>query len=386
METVSNRALTRSRVSKCKRSVVGSLVSLSKILNVKRPQTDYRFFLYMCDSKKQPEKVEKLINLKTSEFCTSATFKRRFHVCIQTTMFTVAKSMQTVSWTIVLELQHPETKIYCGSSKWRGVGPELCHLDHDLKWFNLVANLWWRVYGGSRSSSTVKEAAAEEEGETKGDQLFIICDLLQHIMMFFLEDTELQHFVSFPFVTPWFWTSLMQLLLNGSKFLQLFFFKCLEPEEEINNVLASTYFWPHRVNICLREHLSAWTSVCVNICLCEHLSLCSSVSLLCMSVLRYRVVTLMALLIEAFFSPAWLNSNGLRFDFPPGIRQEREHNTHTHTHTNTSRLLGGGGACRMEEQDHHHHHKRWDTDRETTWRMITWLMSVTSSTWTWGHS
>ena len=188
-------------------------------------------------------------------------------------MFTVAKSMQTVSWTIVLELQHPETKIYCGSSKWRGVGPELCHLDHDLKWFNLVANLWWRVYGGSRSSSTVKEAAAEEEGETKGDQLFIICDLLQHIMMFFLEDTELQHFVSFPFVTPWFWTSLMQLLLNGSKFLQLFFLNdwnqkkrsitCWRPHTFGHTVWTSVC-----VNICLREHLSAWTSVCVNICLC----------------------------------------------------------------------------------------------------------------------
>lgn len=45
METGSNTA----RVSKCKRSVGGSLVSLSKIFNVERPQTDYWWlFLLYC--------------------------------------------------------------------------------------------------------------------------------------------------------------------------------------------------------------------------------------------------------------------------------------------------------------------------------------------------
>lgn len=98
----------------------------------------------------------------------------------------------------------------------------------------------------------------------------------------------------------------------------------------------------------------------------------------CMRVLCYRAVTLMALLTEAFFSPAWLNSNGLRFDFPPVTRQERA--THRHTrgviwareehagrrtgwrqHTRTTK--GPGWTTRSE------------TDTETTW-MITWLMSL----------
>lgn len=54
----------------------------------------------------------------------------------------------------------------------------------------------------------------------------------------------------------------------------------------------------------------------------------------------------MALWIEALFSPVWLNSNGLRFDFPPGHKAGGVHTTHTHT----SRLFGRRGACREEEE------------------------------------
>lgn len=57
---------------------------------------------------------------------------------------------------------------------------------------------------------------------------------------------------------------------------------------------------------------------------------------------RYSVVTLIALLIEAFFSPVWLNSNGLRFDFSPRTRQENPNNTHKHTHTHQQVIWGKG--------------------------------------------
>lgn len=39
----------------------------------------------------------------------------------------------------------------------------------------------------------------------------------------------------------------------------------------------------------------------------------------------------MALLIEALFSPVWLNSNGLRFDFPRNKAGEPKQHTQTHT-------------------------------------------------------
>lgn len=51
-----------------------------------------------------------------------------------------------------------------------------------------------------------------------------------------------------------------------------------------------------------------------------------------MGVLGCRGITLMALLTEPFLSPAWLNSNGLRFDFPTGTKKERANNS-THRHT-----------------------------------------------------
>lgn len=89
---------------------------------------------------------------------------------------------------------------------------------------------------------------------------------------------------------------------------------------------------------------------------------------------RYCVVTLIALLIEAFFSPVWLNSNGLRFDFSPRTRQENPNNN-THTHTNsTSRSFGEKGACRETGAGHHREQTpgHIQTDRE----MITWLMSI----------
>lgn len=54
---------------------------------------------------------------------------------------------------------------------------------------------------------------------------------------------------------------------------------------------------------------------------------------------RYCVVTLIALSIEAFFSPVWLNSNGLRFDFSPRTRQENPNNN-THTQTAPAGNLG----------------------------------------------
>lgn len=150
----------------------------------------------------------KLRNEQTStQFCTNAAFKRRFHVRIQTTMFTVAKSMQTVSWTIVPELQHPEAKMYrVHQNDEVSVQNFLPSWPADLTWppesyatpaaksgwstlLQLPPKFWNDLISSQIfdcvSSSTVKEAAAEEEGDTKGNQLFVICDLLQHIVMFF---------------------------------------------------------------------------------------------------------------------------------------------------------------------------------------------------------
>lgn len=109
----------------------------------------------------------------------------------------------------------------------------------------------------------------------------------------------------------------------------------------------------------------------------EVLTLVSLLGVRALKVLRYRVVTLMALWIEALFSPVWLNSNGLRFDFSPGHKAGGVHTTHTHT---PAGYLGG--------EEHAGRRKNTpgpppnvETDRETTW-MITWLMTFPSSTWT----
>lgn len=84
---------------------------------------------------------------------------------------------------------------------------------------------------------------------------------------------------------------------------------------------------------------------------------------------RYCVVTLIALLIEAFLSPVWLNSNGLCFDFPPRTRQENPNNTHTHT---PASYLGKGS---MQGKGEGHHHDQTSSHNETDREMITWLMS-----------
>lgn len=155
----------------------------------------------------QPEEVEKLINFHTSEFCTNAAFKRLFHVRIQTTMFTVAKSMQTVSWAIVLEVQHPETEIYChvyqsdevflsflrpepshldqqtrldhrtrhhqlAQAQLRPAGPHCCNCPPKvLKWFHLVANLWLHIYRRSRSSSNGEGSCSWRGGWHEGQSI-----------------------------------------------------------------------------------------------------------------------------------------------------------------------------------------------------------------------
>ncbi len=103
-------------------------------------------------------------------------------------------------------------------------------------------------------------------------------------------------------------------------------------------------------------------------CLCEHVVLLLCILPRCLSdmrVLRRRVVTLRALLIEAFFSPAWLNSNGLRFDFPQG-QGRREQTTHRHTPQQVireERNMQGGKT----HQDHRKHQtlRHNETDRET---------------------
>lgn len=88
-----------------------------------------------------------------------------------------------------------------------------------LKWFNLVTNLWLRVVFHGEGSCSWRGGWDEAQS--------IISNLrpASAYNEVFLDDTELQQFVSFPFATTWFWTSLIQLLLNGSKFLQLVFFK-----------------------------------------------------------------------------------------------------------------------------------------------------------------
>lgn len=125
----------------------------------------------------------------------------------------------------------------------------------------------------------------------------------------------------------------------------------------IKRHIVSTYFW----------------SCCVCLCTCFCISSVSLQCLIGVGVPGCRAVTLMALLIEAFLSPAWLNSNGLRFDFPTGTRQERANNN-THRHTPAG-YLGERGACREEVEEgmmtaHRHHQMFWDapyndTDRET---------------------
>lgn len=54
---------------------------------------------------------------------------------------------------------------------------------------------------------------------------------------------------------------------------------------------------------------------------------------------RGCAVTLIALLIEAFLSPDWLNSNGLRFDCSPRRQENPDNNTHTQ-----QQVIGGGGG------------------------------------------
>ena len=185
----------------------------------------------------QPEEVEKLINFHTSEFCTNAAFKRLFHVRIQTTMFTVAKSMQTVSWAIVLEVQHPETEIYflfikvmrcssLSSVQNRVIStskPDLIIVHDTISWLEhswdrpvhtaaTVPQKFWNDFilsqifdyistEGAGRLPTVKEAAAEEEGDTKGNQLFLICDLLQHMMML----SYLFSLCYYNMTPPWCW-------------------------------------------------------------------------------------------------------------------------------------------------------------------------------------
>ena len=54
---------------------------------------------------------------------------------------------------------------------------------------------------GAGRLPTVKEAAAEEEGDTKGNQLFLICDLLQHMMML----SYLFSLCYYNMTPPWCW-------------------------------------------------------------------------------------------------------------------------------------------------------------------------------------
>lgn len=88
-----------------------------------------------------------------------------------------------------------------------------------------------------------------------------------------------------------------------------------------------------------------------------------------------QLVTLMALWIEAFFSPVWLNSNGLCFHFPPR-NKAGEHPTHTQRHTNTPQVNQEqtGGACRVEGRRRTPGDTMTQTGRQTG--MITWLISL----------
>lgn len=99
----------------------------------------------------------------------------------------------------------------------------------------------------------------------------------------------------------------------------------------------------------------------------------------CMRVLCYRAVTLMALLTEAFFSPAWLSSNGLRFDFSPVTRQERATHKQTHQGVIWARGEHAGRRAGWRRRTRTTKGPGWttrsETDTETT-RMITWLMSL----------
>lgn len=141
----------------------------------------------------------------------------------------------------------------------------------------------------------------------------------------------------------------------------------------IKRHIVSTYFW----------------SCCVCLCTCFCISSISLQCLIGVGVPGCRAVTLMALLIEAFLSPAWLNSNGLRFDFPTGTRQERANNN---TQTHTSRLFGGkrsmqggGGGGRNDDSppappDVLGCTVQWHRQRD----MIIWLVLLSNYTLTWG--
>lgn len=86
---------------------------------------------------------------------------------------------------------------------------------------------------------------------------------------------------------------------------------------------------------------------------------------------RYCVVTLTALLIEAFFSPVWLNANGLRFDFSPKDKAG-EPKQQQHTQTRTSRWFGEHAG----EKGAGHHRDQTSGHNQTDREMVTWLMSI----------
>lgn len=211
-------------------------MSLSKIFNVERPQTDYwwLFLLYcVCYILQRQQKaargsweMNKLLHnsapMQLLKDVSMFAFKPQCSlwpkVCRQShELLFRSYNILKLRCIVFIKMTRCPSRTSCHLD-------QLTWLDHRsggnvLKWFNLITNLWLRVVFHVEGSCSWRGGWHEAQS--------IICNLrpASAYNEVFLDDTELQHFVSFPFATTWFWTSLIQLLLNGSKFLQLVFLK-----------------------------------------------------------------------------------------------------------------------------------------------------------------
>lgn len=120
--------------------------------------------------------------------------------------------------------------------------------------------------------------------------------------------------------------------------------KCKDPKLGTTMQLNTTHIVRDGAQtwLVLKPLNTTWASLHRNVCVLHRVP---PQCLSDMGVLCYCSITLMALLTEASFSPAWSNSNGLRFDFPQG--QGRREQTDTHS---PGGYWGKGGTCREEEE------------------------------------